>query len=197
MSQTNSPYGLIPVNMKGAGYYTGGNKRYFMSANSANGIYVNDAVALNAGSISRMAATPTNALSANTPIGGFAGAKYVDLLGFTQAANFIPPNAVTAGYTQIQIFVADDPKLQMKVLADGPVPLTSIGLNAALGGFTAPTLTPGNIPFSGVNLASGTIAVTATLAVRIVDVLTPNDPFSDVIVMWNFGVHRDQLGLAE
>jgi hypothetical protein len=195
--QTNTPYGLIPVNKKGAGYMTGGSKRYYMPTNSTNGIYVNDAVALVAGSCARMAATPTTALSVNTPIGCFVGAKYIDQIGYIQYAPYIPPNAVLGGYLSIQVFVADDPFLQMKVLADGPVALTSIGLNAALGGFTAPTITPGNIPISGVNLASASIAVTTTLAVQIIDVLTPLDPFSDVIVRWNFGVHRDQLSLAE
>ena len=197
MSSTLSPFGLRPVKARGAGYSTGGFNRYFMPTNSAAGIFPGDGVTLNSGSCARMAATPTTTLSANTPIGVFVQAKYVDLNGLLQYAAYIPAGAVTAGYTGIQVFVADDTSQIYLIQADGTVARSNIGLNAQLGGFTAPTVTAGANPVSGVNLVSGSIATTNTFAVQIVDVLTPTDAFSEVLVRWNFGVPRDQLSLAE
>jgi hypothetical protein len=197
MSATAAPYGLIPVAKLGSGYMTGGGYEYPMPTNSSNGIYIGDAVTLNSGSISRMAATPTTTLSANTPIGIFLGCRYVDLNGQKQFAAYLPANAVTNGYTNLFVDVADDPDLLFQIQADGTVAQSNIGLNAGLNGFAAPTIVAGANPASGVTLASGTIATTSTLAVRIVKVLTPTDAYSDVICTWNWGVHRYRISTGE
>jgi hypothetical protein len=77
--------------------------------------------------------------------------------------------------------------------------VNNIGMNAALGGgLGAGSTTTGD---SLVTLVSASIAATATLAVRIYDFVynaapspgassMPGDPFTDVLVVWNFGVHR-------
>ena len=168
-----------------------------MPTNSANGIFLGDLVTLNSGSVARATATPTTTLSSNTPVGIFTGCKYVDLQGNIQYGTYIPANAVTNGYTIQEVYVVDDPDYIFNVQADGSVALSNVGLNAPLNGFTAPTVTAGLNPVSAVTLASGSIATTATLAVRIIDVLTPTDTYSNVLVTWNNGVHRYRLSAAE
>jgi hypothetical protein len=86
----------------------------------------------------------------------------------------------------------------MRVQADGPVQTSQQGMNAALGNFSQGSISTGN---SKVNLVSGSIAATATLAVRIYGFVrdaapspgagsVPGDPFTDVLVVWNFGIDR-------
>lgn len=198
MAATSSPFGLIAVQKADMGYNSNGTSRYFMPTNSSAGIFPNDIVVLNSGSVARGAATPTTTLSANSPLGIFAGAKFVDASGYLQYAPYIPANAVTNGYTGIQVYVNVAMGNDLyKIQADGPVALSNIGLNAQLGGFTAPTVTAGANPVSGVLLLSASLATTTTFAVRVVDVLTPTDAYSEVIVRWNFGVPLSQLSLAE
>src|SRR5271157_316183 len=197
MSQINAPYGLRRVYGLGERYSTGGVKSYLMPNNSSAGIFPGDGVTLNSGSCARMAATPTTTLSANTPIGIMAGVKGVDPNGLIWYSPFVPANAVTNGYVISQIYVDDDPDSVYQIQADGSVAASNIGLNAQLNGFTAPTVTPGATPFSQVTLASASPAATTTFAVRIIGVLTPSDPYSDVLITWNWGVHRYRLSLAE
>jgi hypothetical protein len=197
MSAVNAPYGLIPVYKLGGGYSTGATKKYLMPTNSTSGIFPGDLVNLNAGSVARSATSPTTTLQSYSPIGTMQGCKYIDANGLIQYTPYVPANAVTNGLTILQVYVFDDPDYVFKVQADGTVAASNIGLNAALNGFTAPTVTAGATPFSQVTLNSSTIGTTTTFAVRIIDVLTPTDAFSDVLVTWNNGVHRYRLSLAE
>lgn len=193
MATTSAPYGLKPLSNLSPSYQTGGFREILMTTNSANGIYYGDLVNVTAGQPSRITATPTTTLGTATPVGVFIGCSYIDpVLKQLQFANFLPPNAVTNGYTNIWIRVVDDPDALFVVQAAGQVTRASLGTNAPLanlsgaGSFNATT---GN---SKVQL--GTPATTNTLAVRIVDFVesttsTAGDAFTDVIVKFNVGVH--------
>jgi hypothetical protein len=198
MSQIASPYGLRVVKLLGDLPFSGGMHTYPLTANVASGFFFGDPVGLIGGVPTPLAASPTTALSANSPIGVFMGCAYQDpKWGFVNA-QYLPANAVNAGYTGIVLKIADWPELVMQVQANGPVPLSAIGMNAALVG-----------PFAGGNpqignsvvALSSAVAGTATLAVRIYDFVynaspspgassMPGDPFTDVLVVWNPGVHR-------
>jgi hypothetical protein len=192
MAATASPYGLRPVKVLGGGYNTNSIREIKMTVNSASGIFAGDLVSTTAGEPAAAAATPTTTGSANTPTGVCVGVRYVDpTLKQAHHGMYLPANAITNGYTDVWVKVVDDPDMLFLVQADGAVTRASIGLNAALGNFGAGSTATGN---SAVNLASASIAVTATLAVRIVDLVdngqsSPGDAKTDCIVMFNAGVH--------
>jgi hypothetical protein len=178
---------------------------YPLTANQVKGFFFGDPVGLIAGQPTPLAATPTTTLSANSPIGVFMGAEWQDpIRGFVNA-QYLPANVITGGATKVKLKICDATNLVMVVQADGPVPISNIGMNAALQNFAAGSTVTGD---STVSLVSASIAVTATLAVRIYDFVynaapspgassMPGDPFTDVLVLWNFGVHRFQNALAQ
>jgi hypothetical protein len=192
MSTVQAPYGLRPINLIGGQSFTGGTiRKYYMTTNSATGIFFGDVVSISDGQPSALTSTPTT--SSVGVVGVCVGVQYTDpTLKYSQWAQFLPANAVNSGYTNIYVSVIDDPDQLYQVQADGSVTAADIGNNAALGNFSNGSVTSGN---SKVNV-SATTANTSTLAVRIVDLVdgaptfsTPGDAFTDCIVKFNFGVH--------
>jgi len=206
MSQIAGPYGLRVVKLLGDLPFSAGMHSYPLTANQTKGFFFGDPVGLVAGQPTPLAASPTTTLSANSPIGVFVGAEYQDpTRGFVNSQYF-PANQIAAGATKVKLKIMDYAGLVMAVQADGPVTVDKIGMNAALGGgLGAGSTTTGD---SLVTLVAASVAVTATLAVRIYDFVytaapspgassQPGDPFTDVLVVWNFGVHRFQNALAQ
>jgi hypothetical protein len=203
MSQVAGPYGLRIVKLLGDLPFSGGTHTYPLTANNTAGFYFGDPVGLVAGQPVALAATPVPpatylaAPTANNPIGIFMGCSYQDpKFGFVNA-QFLPANAVTAGFTKIMLKIADWPYLVMQIQADGPVTIDKIGMNAAISGFAGGTPAIGN---SVVKLTAASVGATAA-AVRIYDFVynaapapgmssQPGDPFTDVLVTWCPGVHR-------
>ena len=192
MATVQAPYGLRPINLIGGQSFTGGTiRKYTMTTNSATGIFFGDVVKIADGQPSALTATPTT--STKGVVGVAVGVSYTDpTLKYTQFSQYLPANAVNSGYTNILISVIDDPDQLYQVQADGVVTRAEIGNNSALGNFSNGSTTTGN---SKVDI-SATSANTATLAVRIVDLVdgaptfsTPGDAFTDCIVKFNFGVH--------
>lgn len=193
MAATAAPYGLRPVKMLGGRYNTNALREIKMATNSATAIFTGDLVSVVLGQPAAATATPTTTASANTPTGVCVGVRFTDpVMKQEQHAQYLPANAVNLGYTNIYIKVVDDPDMLFMVQADGAVALTAIGRNAALNNFGGSTTT-------GVSTVrmSATVATTATLAVRVVDLITsgqstPGDAYTDVIVKFNHGVHAHQ-----
>ena len=117
-------------------------------------------------------------------------------LGYPLYAQYLPANAVNAGYTNIFIRVVEDPDQLYQVQSQTSVGYGSIGKTAALANFGGSTTT-GNSTIA----LSSTIANTSALAVKIVDLVNssssfggnfpsnPGDAYTDCIVKLNFGVH--------
>jgi hypothetical protein len=193
MATTAAPYGLLPLNLIGGQSFTGGSIRdYAMTVNSATAIFKGDIVAIgvaSAGQPSALTATPTT--STRGLVGVAVGVSYVDpVLKYQVYANFLPAGAISAGYTNVAIRVVEDPDQLYQVQGDAAVAATEIGMNAPLTNFGGSTTT-GN---STIALDASATANTATLAVRIVDLVngpfsTPGDAYTDCIVKFNFGVH--------
>jgi hypothetical protein len=163
-----------------------------MTVNSATAIFKGDIVAIgvaSAGQPTALTATPTT--STRGLVGVAVGVSCVDpVLKYQVYANFLPAGAITAGYTNVMIRVVEDPDQLYQVQGDGAVAATEIGMNAPLTNFGGSTTT-GN---STIALDASATANTATLAVRIVDLVngpfsTPGDAYTDCIVKFNFGVH--------
>ena len=202
MSTVSSPYGLKPVSLIGGQSFTGGTIReYLLTTNNTAPIYTGDLVQLGAsvaGQPTVVAATPTTSTAGIA--GVCVGVRYQlagQQLGYPLYAQYLPANAVTAGYTNIFIRVVEDPDQLYQVQSLGSVGYGSIGKTVALANFGGSTTT-GN---STVAL-SATIANTSALACKIVDLVNssstfggnfpsnPGDAYTDCIVKLNFGVHQ-------
>ena len=219
MAATASPFGLRPTNMLGGTPNHGGAIReYPVKANNTAGIFFGDEVLLTTAGLPVAAtATPvaceftgtsTNATAG--VMGVCVGVRYVDSNGVQQFAQFLPANATTAGFTEIFVRVNDDPRQLYKIQGSetlgtfnsgtgGSGFAGAVGKNAALGNFSSQDTATG---LSGVNLVVGTnggsIDVTETLAMRIVEVVagTENDSFPEFIVKFNFSVLSSENNLG-
>lgn len=195
MSAISSPFGLRPIALIGSQPYAGAIREVPMTVNSAVGIYQGDLVSINAGTAIAAAATPTTTRDTKTPVGVCVGVRFTDpVLHQEQHDTFLPAGAITAGYTNVWIKIADDPDALFAVQADGAVVATLQGMNAQLTNFGAGSNTTGN---SGVKLLASSPALTATFAVRIVDFVRdynnkPGDAYTMCIVKFNQGVHAYQ-----
>ena len=205
MALVASAYGLRPVGRVGSVPYTGGTVRqYRLTADNDVAIYTNGVVVCVAGAINGGDLTPVaGTLDAQSPIGVCTGVQYTDpVLKYTLNAQYLPANAITAGYTNILVSVIDDPETLFMVQANTAVTQASIGLNA-------PLLTLTGSATTGLSaITIGSIAVTSTLAVKIVDLVNqnsifggnpasaPGDAYTDCIVKWNFQVHKYLAGLG-
>ena len=211
MASVASPFGLRPINLIGGQAFNGGVIReYKVASNNSAAIFNGDLVVLSsAGLPSAVGSSPVaidipNAANGTAGIVGVCvGARYVDSTGIVQYRQFLPANAITAGFTEVYVRVMDDPDALFQIQGtaalgtfnsgtDGSGWPGAIGKNAALGFGTAGSTTTGN---SGVNLVVGangsSLATTTTLAVRIVDVVdgTQTDDYPEFIVKLNVGVH--------
>lgn len=199
MASVASPYGLKPVNLIGGQPYAGATREIKLSTNNTAGLFAGDVIQLtSAGNPQALTATPTTGTTAGI-VGVMLGARFVNP-GTRQPlwSQFVPANAITGGYTEVYVIVADDPDLVMQVqgsaafgtLTNGAA--GAVGKNAALGNFSAGSTSTGN---SGVNLTVGangaSLASTATLAVRVVGVVagTETDTYPELLVKWNQGAH--------
>jgi hypothetical protein len=203
MASTLSPYGLKPVNLLGGQSYAGSTREVKVSTNNSAAIYNGDVIQLSsAGNPAALAATPTAGTTSGI-IGVCLGVRYVNpATKQSNYAQFLPANAITSGYTDVFLVVADDPDLVFQVqgtaafgsLTNGAA--GAVGKNAALGFATSGSAATGN---SGVNVVVGTngasLALTATLAMRVVGVVagTETDAFPELLVKFNQGTHSYYL----
>lgn len=193
MASFASPYGLVPVQLIGGQAYSGGSTRQLpMTVNSATAIFSGDLVSLVGGTAAAATASPTTTLSANTPHGVCVGVSYVDPVNRQQRyAQFLPAGAIAAGYTNVMIHVVDDPDTVFRVQGNATTTFAaSVGRNAALAPGAGSTITGK----SGWALNVATLAPTATLAVRVLDIVDSGAAFPDMLVKFNVGVHAYQNG---
>lgn len=199
MASVASPYGLKPVNLIGGQPYAGAFREIKLSTNNSAAIFAGDVIQLtSAGNPQALTATITTGTTAGV-VGVCVGVRYVNPA--TKQSNwgqYLPANAITGGYSDVYIRVVDDPDAIFQVqgsaafgtLTNGAA--GAVGKNAALGNFSAGSTATGN---SGVNLVvganGGSLANTAALAVRIVDVVaeTAGDTYPELLVKFNMGAH--------
>lgn len=208
MATVSSPYGLKPISMIGGQSFTGGTIReYLMTTNNSAAIYNGDLVQLGAAAAGQptvVTATPTT--SSVGIVGVCVGVRYQlagQQLGYPLFAQYLPANAVTAGYTNIFIRVVEDPDQLYQVQSLGSISYGSIGKTIALANFTGGTSSSTGNTTSGNSVValSATVANTSALACKIVDLVNssstfggnfpsnPGDAYTDCIVKLNFGVH--------
>ena len=187
MALVASPYGLRPYNMVGGSPYNGGATRMVpMTVNVATGIGFGDVVTIGAASAGQPTAATQTPVAGTTGgiLGVCVGCSFIDpVLKQQQYANSVPAGAVSAGYTNIQVFVNDDPRQLYALQAVGAAADTLIGKFCALENFLAPNVYGNSV------VRGSTPANTDTLAMRIVGFVNPQpDAFRDLVVKFNAGV---------
>jgi hypothetical protein len=182
----NGPYGLIPINLIGGQVFAGATRQIPIASAYATGIFYGDVVKLSSDGV----LVKDTGTSTATPVGVFLGCSYTDPT-FGKVFRQYYPASTTA--SDIMAYVCDDPDQLFKVAivssgtTIGTVQRTAVGNNAALVQNSGSTVT-GN---SGVAI-DDTVATTATLPIRIVDLVPEtsyvsggNVVYQEAIVKWN------------
>jgi len=206
MALVSSPYGMRPIGASGLSPFGANSVRqYRLTADNDVAIYTNGICVLNAGAINGGDTAPAaGTLDAQSPIGICVGVQYTDpTLKYTLNAQYLPVNAITAGYTNVLVSVLDDPNALFMIQANGQVAQAEIGLNMNL-----LTLTGSATTGLSAMTADATAATTNTYPLKLVDLVNqnsifggglsaPNDAFTDCIVRWNYNTHHYsfQLGI--
>lgn len=205
MASTATPYGLKPINLIGGQSFNGGAPREYSVAADTTAFFLGDMISISAaGLLARVTTSPTTGTTAGI-IGVCAGVRYTNVTTKQSLwAQYLPANATTAGFTDVFVYVWDDPDQIYQIQGSGSLGTFNsgtsgsgwrgaIGKNAAIGNTTAPTnVTPG---ISAVNLTVGTngagIVAGSSGALRILDFVrgTEQDAYPEFIVKFNHGAH--------
>lgn len=196
MALIRTPNGLTPLNMQGGAPFNGGAIRQFSHvANSANAIGFGSLVQLVGGNIVAASASPTSATRGL--VGVCVGVSFTDPVQRQPLfAQSLPANAINNGYTDVRVYVNDDPDQLYKIHTDtvpgafAGGPRAAIGLNCQVQGFGVGATT--GVAQTVLNTGAAWVSITnADFAVRIVDVLDESlaDPWPEMVVKINFGVH--------
>jgi len=215
MANVASAYGLKPINLIGGQPFAGQFREFKMAADTAYGLYNGDLIVLSSAGVPQSLAvanaSPVAPIVSGSPAAGTAGivgvcvgVRYVNPATKQPTyAQYLPANAVTAGYTDIYVRVVDDPDAIFQIQGSAALGTFNsgtagsgwpgaVGKNAALGVFRSGSNSTGN---SAMNLVVGTngasLATTASLALRIVDMVegTEGDLYPEFLVKLNAGLH--------
>jgi len=192
MATTATPYGLRLVKRLGDTNQSHAFTQYPIASGYAADLKTGDLVKLAIGGTIQKETGTTAAL----PIGVFMGVSYTDpnMKYWVQKQQWlsgtVAPDAMA--------YVCEDPDALFQIQANGTLSQNSVGTNAALVQGT------GNVTLgiSGVSLNAGSIALTATLPLRIMDLIripgfsTPGDAYTDCIVRVNTHFNRTATGNA-
>jgi hypothetical protein len=182
MATTATPMGLEPIGFLSGRPFNGPGRQMKIASGYATSIFAGDVVKMvNDGTIAKDTGTATL-----TPVGVFMGVSYTDpTLGFIQREYWPASTVASDAYA----YIADDPDLMFRVQASGTVAQTSLFNNAGVVQTAGSTL----IGRSKLALDQSSIATTNTLPLKIIDFLDRNlagDAFTDLVVIWNAGMHQ-------
>ena len=219
MAAVASSYGLRPINLIGGQVFAGQVREFKVASNNSAAIFYGDLVKLSTAGLPSAVSTtpvaiqiPATATDATAGIVGvMAGCRYINSIGQTIYGQYLPANVITGGGSEVWIRVVDDPDALFQIQGTAALGTFNsgtngsgwpgaIGKNAALAFGTSGSTLTGN---SGMNLTTGTngntLAVTSTLACRVIDMVrgTEGDLFPEYIVKLNVGVHSyyNSLGI--
>ena len=216
MALIASPYGFKPLMLIGSQFNNQSAVReYYLPSNVATAYFQGDLVQMVNGVPTPVTASPTVGTTHGI-VGVVTGVRYYDpTFKYFVNSNWLPANAFTNGYTNIYIKVYEDPdglflcQCGAQINATATTALTT-ALNKNVGiTYTAGSTVNGNSAVTINGGASGAnFATTATLPIRVVDFWwnpastygvspgagnAPNqaaaDPFPDLIVKFNVGLH--------
>lgn len=175
MANVNKPFGLRAMGNLSA---TGAQKQYGyqIADNQAGAIYQGDLVTLKDGYILKF-----DPGSHTAAVGVFNGCNYIDpTTGKPTWKNYYPGSVnITSGVINCEVL--DDPNQLFLIQADEDIVRADIGKNADVTASTTGSTTTG---VSNMTLDSSTIATTAALNLKIVDVWSaPSNALGDYAVV--------------
>ena len=194
----SAPYGLKPINLIGGQVFSGATRQMEIASGYATSIFYGDLVKrVSDGTIEKDVGTATA-----TPCGVFLGVSFTNAsTGQIQQQQYYPASTAIKSGTKIFAVVADDPDTLFQVaVVSGTTVITGVGISAIGNNTTlvqnAGVATTGNSQVA----VTATTATTATLPIRIIDVVrdtaTAADNFPEVIVKINFGMHQYNTALG-
>ena len=188
----SAPYGLKPVNRVDGMAYAGATRQIPISSGQSAAVFFGDVVKIDTdGYLVKDTGT-----TAATPCGVFVGCQYVNSMGQTVQAQYMP-----AGTTGAIAYVVDDPMAAFKVaVVSGTTVIAGVG-RTVVGSNMALVQNAGNTATgdSAVAVLSTSAAVTATLPVRVIDVVketaTGADSYVELIVKINTHQYNNTTGV--
>lgn len=191
----DKPYGFQPINRIGGNPYAGSTRLVPIAstAGASNAaMFDGDLVELTAGGVCQVAASGSAVAQA---LGVCVGVQYTNSMGQTVQAQYAPVGAQNA-----VAYVVDDPTVLFKVVAvSGTTVVAGMG-RTAVGQNTSVVLNAGVAATGDSQQAiSTTTNTTATLPIRIVDVVpataTGADTFVEFVVKINTHTYNNTLGV--
>jgi len=189
----SAPYGFKPVNRIDGMPYAGQTRLIPIASDYNTAIYNGDLVKLVTGGTAELFTGADDGVS----VGVCVGVQYVNSLSQFTPAQYYPGTSVTDAYA----IVVDDPMAAFKVaVTNGSSAVTAedrtvVGANMAVVQGTGDTATGD----SGQSVLAGSDAVTATIPVRVIDVVTDTatgaDAFVELIVKLNTHQYNSTTGV--
>ena len=186
----SAPYGFQPINRIGGTPYAGSTRLIPVDSGA---VYDGDVVELLASGKCKVVADGTAAPHA---LGVCVGVQYTNSMGQTVQAQYAP----ASGVTNVVAYVVDDPTVLFKaVVCSSGTTVASLG-RTAVGQNTSIILNSGNANTGdSAQAIDDTTATTATLPIRIVDVVpataTGADAFVELIVKINTHTYNNTTGV--
>ena len=164
MPNTDTPFGLRPVQHRNGAPYSGACKPYYIQSDYATALYIGDPVvitsAVNTAAVSAPGAGyfPVGAIQSINKATVNTGAITGVIVGFAGRQDSPTYNPAS---TERVAFVCDDPEVLFEIQADGVFTPASVGLNAALIYTHGGSTTTGR---SGAEIDTGTTTAPGTSA---------------------------------
>jgi hypothetical protein len=183
MSSVAAPYGFKPVGLLSNRVYGNSLRTIAITSGYATAIGYGDAVKMaNTGTVAKDTGTITM-----TPVGIFVGCYYTDPTSKQPSYHQSWPASTVA--SDAVAYVVDDPDIVFQAQADGSLTQSAVGQN--IGVIQTADNSYGS---SQIALASATLGTTSTLPIRIIDYVNGptsalGDAYTDVICIWNWGIH--------
>lgn len=166
MANTNTPFGLKPVQQKNGAPYNGAFRAYYVPASYGTALFIGDPVVTtgtaNTAAVSAAGAgtfaigTLPEINKATVGTGNKITGAIVGIAAVTSASLPYKPAS-----TEAIVYVADDPDLLFEIQADGSLTSVDVGLNACLIYTQSGSTSTGR---SGAELDTGTTTAPATTA---------------------------------
>lgn len=190
MANANTPFGLLPYADTSGRPYNGAVRVYYVPASNATALYIGDPVVTITNSSDGNGVQSVGIASAggsNYILGAFMG--IANNAGMTTIPVLQSSNVYLAASTAAYVYVCDDPNALYKVQENGAMVSGASGRNVNLVSGTGSTVTG----FSGWQLNSSTLNTTATLQMRIIQLLQESDNAVGTNAKWLCRINLNQL----
>ena len=191
----NAPYGFKPINRLDGMPYAGATRQIKIASGYAANVFNGDLVSVVTGGTAEKFTGTTS----GSPVGVFVGCSYTNPTNKQKLFSQYWPTGTVA--SDAVAYVVDDPNAVFKTVVTNSSSVVSSAARAAIGANmsiiqgTGDTAT-GN---SAVSVLAGSEATTATLPIRVIDVVegtaTGSDTFVELIVKINLHQYTQATGV--